>query len=184
MSGGAWRQVREAAQAVVSRIRDRYRDEKAERYGAEMLVSPQELLRDRRTTEDVIEEHLRRMTREANFVMIGERWARPGAPLFTFEVDEEESITSRRPSYGPGTLRLRLDMGTHAADLKLPEANAELTKALIGALAVAFTGLKPNDLAGSRLVEESRRLLHKHGSPEVIVLMAAMVEAHGPGRHH
>jgi hypothetical protein len=171
--------VREAAEAVVSRVRERYLTEKPERYGAAVIISPQELLQDRRNTEEVIEERLRRMTREANFVMIGDRWARPGAPLFTFEVDEDESMDSRRPSYGPGTLRLRLDMQTHAADLKLPEANAELTKALIGALAVAYTSVRSDDLAGRRLVEASRRILHDLGTPEIIVLMSAMVEAHG-----
>jgi hypothetical protein len=175
--------VREAAQAVVSRVTKRYREEKPERYGAAMVVSPQELLADRRNAEHVIEDHLRRMTREANFAIMGDRWARPGAPLFTFEVDEEESMTSSRPSYGPGTLRLRLDMGTHAADLKLPEANAELTKALIGALAVATVSMADkNDLAGRRLLEGCRSKLHEHGTPEVIVLMAAMVEAAGAHR--
>jgi hypothetical protein len=175
--------VREAAEAVVSRVRERYLEEKGERYGGEVMLSPQQLLADRRNTEHVIEDHLRRLTREANFVMIGDRWARPGAPRFSFEVDEEETLTSRHPSYGPGTLRLRLDMQTHAADLKLPEANAELTKALIGALAVAATHMPTTDLAGRRLLEGCRKALHDKGTPEIIVLMSAMVEAAG-GRPH
>jgi hypothetical protein len=179
----AWRQVREAAQAVVSRIAERYRDEKPERYGGEVVLSPEQLLADRRNTELVIEDHARRLTREACYAIIGDRWARPGAPRFSFEVDEDENMTSRRPGYGPGTLRLRLDMQTHAADLKLPESNAELTKALIGALAVATVSMADkNDLAGRRLLEGCRSKLHEHGTPEVIVLMGSMVEAAGARR--
>lgn len=179
----AWGEVKEAAQKVVSRIRERYRDEKPERYGGEIMISPEQLLRDRRNTEDVIEDHLRRLTREANFAIMGDRWARPGAPLFSFEVhDRDDAFRSERPSYGPGTLRLRLDMATYAADLKLPEANAELTKALIGALAVATVGLKDSDLPGRRLIEGARLLLHEHGNPEIITLMGTMVEAAGARR--
>jgi len=180
----AWGQVREAAQRVVSRVAEAYRGQREERYGGEVIVAPEELLGNG-TPDAVIERHLQRLTRDANFTMIGERWARPGAPRFTFEVDDRDAAyRSSRPSYGPGTLRLRLDMQTHAADLRLPEANAKLTEALIGALAVAATCLKPDDLAGRRLVHASHRLLHEHGTPEVITLMGAMVEAAGLTRTH
>lgn len=133
----AWREVKAATEKVVAGIRERYAGEKPELYAGQMIVSPQELHTSGAPMVEVIERHLRRMTREATFTMFDDRWARPGVPRFTFEVDEDENMDSRRPSYGPGTLRLRLDMHTHAADLKLPEANAELTKALVGALAVA-----------------------------------------------
>lgn len=179
----AWGEVKEAAQKAVSRIREAYRDQKEERYAGELMISPEQLLADRRGAEEVITEHLRRMTRDANFQMIADRWARPGAPLFSFEVDDRDgAYRSARPSYGPGTLRLRLDMQTHPADLKLPEANAELTKALVGALAVAATNVSRDDLAGRRLIEGSRKILHEHGMPHVIALMGAMVAAHGSSK--
>lgn len=174
----AWGQVKEAAEKAVSRIRESFREDKAETFHAEMMLSPEQILSDRRGADGPIAEALRRMTRDANAVMLTERWARPGMPRFSFEVDDRDAaFRDQRPSYGPGTLRLRLDMQGHTADLKLPEANAELTKALIGALAVAATNVPLTDLPGRRLIEGARQLLHEHGDPSVITLMGAMVES-------
>ncbi len=178
--------MREVATQVVASIHEGYRDNAEERLAGERIISPEEVLHNKADMGRVVLEGFRRLLIDASHRMLADRFAAPGTPRLSFEVDTNETAfnANARPGYGPGTLRLRVDMQTRAADLKLPEANAELTKALIGALAVAATNLKEEDLPGRRLVEGSRRLLHEHGNPEIITLMGAMVAAHTLRRDH
>jgi hypothetical protein len=180
----SWRKVEEAATRAVAAIREAYAKPLLHpRIGGQQILHPMTLLDSTIDPERVIHEHLRRMVVHANHTMMTDNWRVPGEPHFAFAVEKEEAHRAGPNSYGPGTLTLRLDMGTRESDLLLPEANAKLTEALIGALCVAAARSKTVhgrfDDSGERLLEGAARALHAHGHPETITLMAAMVEAAG-----
>lgn len=180
----SWRKVEEAATRAIFAVRMAYAKPIATpKIGGQFVVHPQELLGSHVEPERVVHEHLRRLVVHANHTMMTDNWRIPGTPHFSYEVERDEPSLrpGAPPSYGPGTLRLRLDMDTREGDLALPEANAKLTEALIGALCVAVVDRRL-DPAGERLVEAARRILHEHGHPETITLMGAMVEAAGARR--